>query len=141
MPLGNVTSKIFANIYLYEVDRVFKHVIRVKRYLRYNDDVLMIVRGKERVVHMRNALHEKMGSCGLKIKTRVRPLLRDTRFDWLGAEHLFRGRTVRYDTRRRIRRAFYRKRHRYEQRRITEKSFRESFISYQAHHQAHVTNA
>lgn len=38
IPIGNLTSQIFANIYLNELDRFVKHGLLVKAYLRYGDD-------------------------------------------------------------------------------------------------------
>ena len=42
MPIGNLTSQIFANIYLNEFDRFVKHSLKPKEYLRYGDDFIMI---------------------------------------------------------------------------------------------------
>lgn len=42
MPLGNVTSQLFANIYLHELDIFIKQRLREKYYLRYCDDFLIL---------------------------------------------------------------------------------------------------
>lgn len=42
MPIGNLTSQIFANIYLNELDRFVKHELRAKAYLRYGDDFIIV---------------------------------------------------------------------------------------------------
>jgi RNA-directed DNA polymerase len=42
LPLGNVTSQLFANIYLNELDRFVKHELRIPFYLRYCDDFLLL---------------------------------------------------------------------------------------------------
>lgn len=42
LPLGNVTSQLFANIYLNELDQWVKHVLRRKYYLRYCDDFVIL---------------------------------------------------------------------------------------------------
>lgn len=42
MPIGNLTSQIFANIYLNEFDRFVKHNLKPKAYLRYGDDFIMV---------------------------------------------------------------------------------------------------
>jgi RNA-directed DNA polymerase len=42
MPIGNLTSQIFANIYLNEFDRFVKHILKPKAYLRYGDDFILI---------------------------------------------------------------------------------------------------
>ena len=42
IPLGNLTSQIFANIYLNEFDQFVKHKLKMKYYLRYADDFLVL---------------------------------------------------------------------------------------------------
>lgn len=42
MPLGNLTSQFFANVYLNELDYFIKHVLKVKYYLRYVDDFVLL---------------------------------------------------------------------------------------------------
>lgn len=44
LPLGNVTSQLFANIYLNELDRFVKHDLGCRYYLRYCDDFLILSR-------------------------------------------------------------------------------------------------
>ena len=42
IPIGNLTSQLFANIYLNELDQFVKHQLRKKYYLRYMDDFLIL---------------------------------------------------------------------------------------------------
>ena len=42
MPLGNLTSQFFANIYLNELDYFVKHTLKAKYYLRYVDDFVLL---------------------------------------------------------------------------------------------------
>ncbi|WMT83695.1 reverse transcriptase [Pseudoalteromonas phage ACA1] len=51
IPLGNLTSQIFANIYLHELDHFAKHTLKARRYIRYMDDFTIIH-------HDKRALHE-----------------------------------------------------------------------------------
>ena len=44
IPLGNVTSQIFANIYLHELDDFIKQTLRERFYLRYCDDFIILSR-------------------------------------------------------------------------------------------------
>lgn len=55
MPIGNLTSQIFANIYLNEFDRFIKHKLKVKNYLRYGDDFIIIADNLEKLEKIRNA--------------------------------------------------------------------------------------
>lgn len=42
LPLGNLTSQLFANVYLNEFDRFMKHKIKAKFYIRYADDFVIL---------------------------------------------------------------------------------------------------
>lgn len=44
LPLGNVTSQLFANIYLHELDLHIKHQLKEKFYLRFCDDFIVLRR-------------------------------------------------------------------------------------------------
>ncbi len=41
MPLGNLTSQLFANVYMDPLDKFVKHRLKVKHYIRYADDFLL----------------------------------------------------------------------------------------------------
>lgn len=42
IPLGNVTSQLFSNVYLHKLDHFIKHTLREKSYLRYCDDFIIL---------------------------------------------------------------------------------------------------
>ena len=41
MPLGNLTSQFFANLYLNELDYYIKYELKIKYYIRYVDDFII----------------------------------------------------------------------------------------------------
>lgn len=43
IPLGNLTSQLFANIYLHELDWHVKQRLRIRHYVRYCDDFVLLV--------------------------------------------------------------------------------------------------
>ena len=43
MPIGNLTSQFFANVYLNELDHFIKHMIKAKYYVRYVDDFILLL--------------------------------------------------------------------------------------------------
>jgi retron-type reverse transcriptase len=47
LPIGNLTSQIFANIYLDGFDKFVKHKLRVKNYVRYTDDFILVHENKK----------------------------------------------------------------------------------------------
>ena len=46
LPLGNLTSQLLVNIYMNEFDRFVKHKLKVKYYLRYADDFVILSESK-----------------------------------------------------------------------------------------------
>lgn len=47
IPLGNLTSQLFSNIYLDNFDQFIKRRLRLKYYLRYNDDFMILNSDKQ----------------------------------------------------------------------------------------------
>lgn len=42
LPIGNLTSQFFSNIYLNDLDQFIKHVLKCKFYGRYVDDIILL---------------------------------------------------------------------------------------------------
>ena len=47
VPIGNLTSQLFANVYMNEFDQFIKHKLKVQYYARYTDDFVILSRDKE----------------------------------------------------------------------------------------------
>jgi retron-type reverse transcriptase len=50
LPLGNLTSQLFANVYMNEFDQFVKHVLKQKYYIRYADDFVIMSQSRERLL-------------------------------------------------------------------------------------------
>lgn len=48
IPMGNQSSQCFALLYLDRIDRFIKEKLRVKFYVRYMDDMILLVKNRER---------------------------------------------------------------------------------------------
>ncbi len=106
LPLGNLTSQLFANIYLHELDHFIKNRIGVRGYIRYADDFVLLSDSREDLVdalpriakflevHLRLALHPKK----VTLQTFASGV------DFLGWVHFPHHRVPRTVTRRRIQR-------------------------------------
>ena len=46
LPLGNLTSQLFVNIYMNKFDQFVKHKLKIKYYIRYSDDFVIISEDK-----------------------------------------------------------------------------------------------
>ncbi len=56
IPLGNVTSQVFANIYLHKMDIYIKNKLKCNLYIRYNDDLLVVVNSYQRLNGIKNEI-------------------------------------------------------------------------------------
>ena len=61
MPIGNLTSQMFANLYLHELDLYAKHELGLHYYIRYMDDIIILHPDKKhlaavRYIHTRNGV-------------------------------------------------------------------------------------
>lgn len=89
LPIGNLTSQLWANIYLHELDDLVKQRLGVRRYMRYMDDWLVVHHDKAYLHGLRRTLTEWLGdTLGLALnrKTQVYPVggARGRALDFLG---------------------------------------------------------
>lgn len=105
IPLGNLTSQLFANVYLHELDWFVAHALRVSRYARYMDDWVVVSRD-------RGVLEYIASRCCIFLRTAlllnvpdrkvsITPVLRGV--DWLGFRIFPHHRVLRPATIRRLR--------------------------------------
>ncbi|MBU1667442.1 reverse transcriptase/maturase family protein [bacterium] len=53
LPIGNLTSQFFANVYMNDFDNFVKRKLKVKRYIRYVDDFVLFDERKERLAMLK----------------------------------------------------------------------------------------
>lgn len=110
IPIGNLTSQLFANVYLHELNMFAKQTLHIKFYIRYMDDILLF--HKDKVVlqqwqsQITNFLYEELYLIVNPRKVRVYP----SRFgvDFVGYVMYPNGKRVRSASVRRFRRKFRR---------------------------------
>ncbi|MDI3467466.1 MAG: Retron-type RNA-directed DNA polymerase [Nitrospira sp.] len=67
IPIGNLTSQFFANLYLDDLDHDIKQVLRVRPYLRYVDDMVVLDHDKARLADIRAAVRERLAADRLRL--------------------------------------------------------------------------
>jgi len=89
MPIGNLTSQIFANIYFHEFDLFMVHKLKPLAYMRYGDDWLCFAKTKSEIEAIRKHAIEFLSkelSLSISQKVdRVQPTYRG--FTYLGIDH------------------------------------------------------
>lgn len=131
-PIGNLTSQIFTNIYLNELDQFVKQKLRVKYYLRFADDMMFLSHNKKEVAdlipeiksflaeHLKLELHPN--------KIILRPL--NQGIDFLGYVALSQHRTLRTTTKKRMYRKLSTRFSEFQGDGATSESFNQSLQSY-----------
>jgi len=83
MPIGNLTSQFFANVYLNELDYFVKHNLKAKYYLRYVDDFVILHKSKEKLLLWKWLISNFLKSIKIELhpeKSTIIPLHRGIKF-------------------------------------------------------------
>lgn len=135
IPIGNLTSQLFANIYLHEADMFAKQTLKVKYYVRYMDDILMFHEDKAQLrkwqKQMTEFLYERLYLTINPHKVRVYPTKQGVSFvGYTVYPHYMklRGSTVR-----RFKRRYYRQLRHLIDERIPPERVKESLTAWKAH--------
>jgi len=104
LPLGNLTSQLFVNVYMHEFDRFMKQELREKHYIRYADDFVVL---SDRRDHLEQLLLKIDGflksTLGLSLhEHKVSIKAYASGVDFLGWVHFPHHRSIRASTKRRI---------------------------------------
>ena len=67
IPIGNLTSQIFANYLLNDFDRYIIDELGFKYYGRYVDDFYVLSNDKEKLINVISKLKEKLGEIGIQL--------------------------------------------------------------------------
>ncbi len=132
IPIGNLTSQLFANIYMNEFDQFVKHKLKVKNYFRYTDDFVIVANDRD---YLHGILPIVKTFLKEKLKLELHPKKVSIRkfhqgVDFLGYVIFPKYRILRSKTRRRI---FKKLRRKVSDRRlgkITEQTLEQSLQSY-----------
>ncbi|MBI9031969.1 RNA-dependent DNA polymerase [bacterium] len=76
VPIGNLTSQFFANVFLNELDHWVKHNNKIKHYIRYMDDFLLFHNSKSYLRNVRQQMEGFLDSMRLTLhpqKTQILP--------------------------------------------------------------------
>ncbi len=104
LPLGNLTSQLLVNVYMNEFDQFVKHKLKLKHYIRYADDFVIMHHDKSALIEV---LPKVQGFLGEQLKLSLHPnkvFLKTAAsgVDFLGWVHFPHHRVIRTTTKRRM---------------------------------------
>ena len=75
LPIGNLSSQFFGNVYLNELDQFVKHTLKTKYYSRYVDDFILLSATREELVNWMDEIEKFLKDrLSLKLHPRRRKL-------------------------------------------------------------------
>jgi len=132
LPLGNLTSQLFVNIYMNKFDQFAKHTLKAKYYIRYADDFVIFSENKEwlenQIVTISNYLRQKLKLELHPDKVSIKPLASGV--DFLGMVNFPNHRVLRTNTKRRILKKLRKKQKDLQNNLLSKESFNQSAQSY-----------
>ena len=83
IPIGNLTSQFFANVYLNSFDHFVKEALKCRHYIRYVDDFVVLDSAKERLHQVKAEMEGYLSKLRLKLhrdKCQIFPIKEGTNF-------------------------------------------------------------
>lgn len=71
LPIGNFSSQIFAIFYLNDLDHFIKEKLKIKYYIRYMDDFILIHQDKDYLKYCYSEIEKKVSEVKLKINNKT----------------------------------------------------------------------
>jgi retron-type reverse transcriptase len=135
IPIGNLTSQLFANIYLHQVDMFAKQTLKIKHYVRYMDDILFFSSDKIQLHEWQQAmtkyLYEELYLTINPRKIRLYPTSQGVSFVGYVIHPNFL--LLRSSSVRRFKKRYRKQLHAMMNEQLDLKDLRESFASWKAH--------
>ncbi|MGC9610948.1 MAG: reverse transcriptase/maturase family protein [Minisyncoccia bacterium] len=132
IPIGNLTSQLFANVYMNELDQFVKHRLKVKHYVRYTDDFALVSENREELKNLLIPISEFLeNELALKLhpnKSILRSICQGA--DFLGYVIFPKHRIIRTKTKHRMFRKLEKRMEEYKAGDITKLNFEQSINSY-----------
>jgi RNA-directed DNA polymerase len=135
VPIGNLTSQLFANVYLHELDVFVKYALREPSYMRYMDDFLIVGNDKTHMHKLRRQISEFLDT-QLRLKLNAKTQVFDIEHrgvDFLGYRIWPTHRLIRKNSIRRMRRKLKAMTAKYIAGEIEKKKIDETVRSWAAH--------
>ena len=90
-PIGNMTSQVFANIYLNELDHYIKEKLKIKYYIRYIDDGVLIHENKEYLKYCLSEIERMIEKYKLSLNKKTRIYKMSEGIEFLGFRFIIKN--------------------------------------------------
>ncbi len=94
LPIGNMTSQLFAVYFLNDLDHYIKERLHCKYYIRYMDDFIIFDHDKERLKVLRREIEEKLKEFKLELNKKTNIYDLNHGFGFLGYYFFLKGKRL-----------------------------------------------
>lgn len=137
LPIGNMSSQFLAILYLNELDHYIKEELKIKYYIRYMDDGILLHTDKEYLKNCLKEIEKILERYGLKLNNKTRIYSSDEGFEFLGYKYIMKNNRlivkIKGQTKRRFKRKMKTLYKLEEQGKITKKDVMHVEASYKGH--------
>lgn len=94
LPIGNMSSQFLANLYLNELDHFIKNKLKIKYYIRYMDDGVIIHQNKEYLQYCLEEINKILERYKLKLNKKTKIYSCKEGFEFLGFRYIIKNNKV-----------------------------------------------
>lgn len=94
IPIGNMTSQIFAIFYLNDLDHFIKEKLRIKHYVRYMDDFILIHWDKEYLKYCLTEIEKEIKKVKLELNKKTKIYNMKQGINFLGYRFVLKGKKL-----------------------------------------------
>lgn len=129
MPIGNLTSQETANLFLDELDQHIKHKLKVRYYIRYMDDFLLFVKGRDNARRTLESIAAFLHGMLLDVNPKTEIIQAQQTYEFVGYRVSPHGLRLRKQTIRHIKRNLKHQAKKYAEGRIPLRRVQDSIMS------------
>lgn len=91
LPIGNMTSQILAIFYLNDLDHFIKEKLRIKYYIRFMDDFVLIHEDKDYLKYCKGEINKELNKLKLKLNKKTEIINISKGITFLGFKYIISG--------------------------------------------------
>ena len=91
LPIGNMSSQVFAIAYLNELDHYIKEKLKIKYYIRYMDDGILIHEDKEYLKYCLKEIEKILTEYKLELNSKTKIYSSKEGFEFLGFKYIMKN--------------------------------------------------
>lgn len=94
IPIGNMTSQIFAVFYLNDLDHFIKEKLKIKYYVRYMDDFILFHPDKEYLKYCLKEIEKELAKVKLELNRKTQIISMKQGFSFIGYRFILKGKKL-----------------------------------------------